>query len=127
MDNVAVNPSGSTLIATDDVNGVQHQKVKVTLGDDGMDGGSVSNSNPMPAEIVGIFKRLFQVFGRLSFDGSSQLRTAVSGTVGISSNQTIGTVSTANIGLGDIGKASTAQIMSANTFYSTIGRNFTRG
>lgn len=125
-DNVAVSPSGSTLIATDDINGVQHQKVKVTLGDDGMDGGSVSNSNPFPIELVGLFKRLFGSLAKLTYDGSGQLRTAVSGSVSISGTPTTN-VTTGNIGFGDSGKPSTIQQISANTFYGSIGRNFTRG
>lgn len=39
--------------------------------------------NPMPVEMAGFFKRLFGIFGRFSFDASSQLRTTVSGSVSI--------------------------------------------
>ena len=132
-DNINVTPSGTTPIATDDVAGVQYQKVKVSLGDDGIDSGSVSNTNPIPAELVGIFKRLFQVFGRMAFDPTSSLRVMISNTpaVTVSSGTvtTVGTVTTmttGNIGIGDIGKAATAQTMSANTFYGSTGANFKR-
>jgi hypothetical protein len=66
------------------------------------------------------FMRLLQgVFGRFSFDSSSQLRATVAGSVSISSG-TITTVATDNISIGDIGKAATAILMTTNN------SNFTR-
>jgi hypothetical protein len=135
-DNVNVTPSGTTPIATDDINGVQFQKVKHTLGDDGQDAGTVSNTNPLPTDLVGVFKRLFQVFGRMGFDSTSSLRVMISNTPAVtvssgtvttvSAVTTVSTVTTGNIGLGDIGKPATAQMMSTNTFYGSIGANFKR-
>ena len=72
-------------------------------------------------------KNLMQKFGRFSFDSSSQLR--VSGSVGVSSLPTLGsvtTVTTANMSIGDMGKASAAQLQSAQGFYGSVGANFIR-
>ena len=72
-------------------------------------------------------KNLMQKFGRFSFDSSSQLR--VSGSVGVSSLPTLATVTTvttANMSIGDMGKASAAQLQSAQGFYGSVGANFIR-
>ena len=72
-------------------------------------------------------KNLMQKFGRFSFDSSSQLR--VGGTVGVSSLPTlavVNTVATANMSIGDMGKASAAQLQSAQGFYGSVGANFIR-
>ena len=84
-------------------------------------------------------KNLIQKFGRFSFDSSSQLRTAVSGTVAVSSgtvaiSNTVGvsgtvaisTVTQANMSIGDIGKTGTAMLQSAQGFYGSVGANFIR-
>lgn len=69
-------------------------------------------------------KNLMQKFGRFSFDSSSQLRTTVAGSVSISG--TVATVATANMSIGDMGKASAAQLQSAQGFYGSVGANFVR-
>ena len=72
-------------------------------------------------------KNLMQKFGRFSFDSSSQLR--VGGSVGVSSLPTLATVTTvttANMSIGDMGKASSAQLQSAQGFYGSVGANFIR-
>ena len=72
-------------------------------------------------------KSLMQKFGRFSFDPSSQLR--VTGNVGVSSLPTlptVTTVTTANMSIGDMGKASAAQLQSAQGFYGSVGANFIR-
>ena len=75
-------------------------------------------------------KSLMQKFGRFSFDSSSQLR--VGGSVGVSSLPTLAnvttvtTVTTANMSIGDMGKASAAQLQSAQGFYGSVGANFIR-
>lgn len=73
-------------------------------------------------------KSLLQKFGRFSFDTSSQLRTTVAGTVAISSGTvtTVTTCTTANMSIGDSGKASTIQLQSAQGFYGSVGANFLR-
>jgi hypothetical protein len=47
-DNVPITAGAGTSIATDDIGGVQHQRVKITLGADGVSNGDVSAANPMP-------------------------------------------------------------------------------
>ena len=72
-------------------------------------------------------KNLMQKFGRFSFDSASQLR--VGGSVGVSSLPTLATVTTvttANMSIGDMGKASAAQLQSAQGFYGSVGANFIR-
>lgn len=64
-------------------------------------------------------KNLMQKFGRFSFDTSSQLRVIPSG-------GSISSVTTANMSIGDMGKASAAQLQSAQGFYGSVGANFIR-
>ena len=108
MDNINVTESGSTPIATEEINGIHYQKVI-----------PVSETGEGVAEIQlnWLSRALFKVFGRFSFDGTSQLRTAVSGSVSVSS---------ANMSIGDIGKPATSQLQSAQGFYGSVGANFIR-
>lgn len=105
--------------------GEESQAVKLQLGNAGVDGGYASQNNPIPVELMGFFRRLFLVFGRFSFDVTSQLRTAVTGSVSISGTPTTN-VTTGNIGIGDWGKASTAQQQSQQAFMMGIRQNFVR-
>lgn len=47
-DNVGYTPGSGATVAADDVGGVLHQRVKLTLGADGVSNGDVSASNPIP-------------------------------------------------------------------------------
>ena len=72
-------------------------------------------------------KSLIQRLSKFSFDPSGQLR--VGGSVGVSSLPTLATVTTvttANMSIGDMGKASAAQLQSAQGFYGSVGANFIR-
>ena len=70
-------------------------------------------------------KSLIQRLSKFSFDSSSQLR--VGGSVGVSGSlTTVTTVTTANMSIGDMGKASAAQLQSAQGFYGSVGANFIR-
>lgn len=70
-------------------------------------------------------KSLIQRLSKFSFDASSQLRVA--GNVGVSGSlTTVTTVTTANMSIGDMGKASSAQLQSAQGFYGSVGANFIR-
>lgn len=52
-------------------------------------------------------KKLYNVLGRLTYDSSGRLRVYADAAVSINSNQTITTVTTANISVGDTGKQNT--------------------
>ena len=71
-------------------------------------------------------KSLIQRLSKFSFDASSQLRVGVSGSVVVTSLPTLSTVTTANMSIGDMGKASAAQLQSAQCFYGSVGANFIR-
>ena len=116
MDNINVTESGSTPIATEEINGIHYQKVI-----------PVSETGEGVAEIQlnWLSRALFKVFGRFSFDASSQLRVIPSGG-SISAVTTITAVTTANMSIGDMGKASAAQLQSAQGFYGSVGANFIR-
>ena len=107
MDNINVTESGSTPIATEEINGIHYQKVI-----------PVSETGEGVAEIQlnWLSRALFKVFGRFSFDASSQLRVVPSG----------GIISAVNMSIGDMGKASSAQLQSAQGFYGSVGANFIR-
>jgi hypothetical protein len=102
-DNVAITPGSGTAIATDDIGGVQYQRVKVTFGADGS-ASDVSSGNPLPVSgtfwqstqpvsiasmpstpVTGTFWQATQpVSGPLT---DAQLRASavpISGTVGVS-------------------------------------------
>lgn len=50
-DNVELNQgTGGAVMATDDIGGVHFERVKLTLGADGVNAGDVSASNPIPAK-----------------------------------------------------------------------------
>ena len=108
MDNINVNQAGTTPVATEEIDGVHYQKV-IPVSETGEGAAEI--------ELNWLSRALFKVFGRFSFDGTSQLRTAVSGTVH---------VSFASTSIGDIGKPATSQLQSAQCFYATVGSNFIR-
>ena len=68
-------------------------------------------------------KALKNVISRFTFDTAGQLRTTVSGTVGIGSG-VITTVATSNGSIGDSGKTSTIMQSSSMMFNSSVRRNF---
>ncbi len=47
-DNVGYTPGSGATIAADNIGGVLHQRVKVTIGPDGVNDGDVSAANPLP-------------------------------------------------------------------------------
>lgn len=76
-DNTTLNPgTGGDLIASDDIAGVRHQRVKITLGADGVNDGDVSASNPVP--VAGTFWQATQPVSIASWTGltDAQLRAA---------------------------------------------------
>ena len=116
MDNINVNQAGTTPIATEEIDGVHYQKV-ILVGQTGEGASEI--------ELNWLSRALFKVFGRFSFDSSSQLR--VVGNVGVSGSlTTVTTVATANMSIGDMGKPASAQLQSAQGFYGSVGANFIR-
>lgn len=71
-DNVAITAGTGTSIATDDVGGIQFQKVKIDVGSDGVSA-PLSSSNPIPVSDAG---------GSLTVDGT----VAISGSVTVASH-----------------------------------------
>jgi hypothetical protein len=47
-DNVAITPGSGATAAADDIDGALHQRVKITVGSDGVSRGDVDVTNPMP-------------------------------------------------------------------------------
>ena len=118
MDNINVNQSGTTAIATEEIEGIHYQKVIPV---------SQSGDGASEVELNWLSRALFKVFGRFSFDSSSQLR--VGGSVGVSSLPTLATVTTcttANMSIGDMGKPASVMLQSAQGFYGSVGANFIR-
>lgn len=110
MVNVEVKDNANNIhqMNADSVSSGETQVVKLQLGDSGTDEGFVSSKNPLSVFVDFLVKSALRQLSKLSFDTSGQLRTAVSGTVGLSSNQTLGTVTTGNISIGDAGKTGTS-------------------
>ena len=90
-DNTELNPgTGGDIAATDDIGGVKYQRVKLTLGADGVNDGDVSVDNPVPttgANDVDILSALYEIHARLGIletakhvDGSMRI-TSLGGTV----------------------------------------------
>jgi hypothetical protein len=52
-DNIGYTPGTGATVAADEIGGVLHQRVKLGIGDDGV-AVDVSESNPMPVELVGV-------------------------------------------------------------------------
>lgn len=50
-DNVAITPGSGATAAADDIGGVLHQRIKLTLGADGVSDGDVSSTNPIPVRL----------------------------------------------------------------------------
>ena len=97
-DNTTLNPGvGGDVVAADDVGGIKYQRIKLTLGADGVNDGDVSASNPIPVAESGplltLFIRLLNLLGApVGYDKSQgryrQTTIIESGTVTTVSNQT---------------------------------------
>lgn len=52
-DNVQLNPGvGGAIIASDEIGAAQYQRIKLTLGGNGVDDGDLASGNPMPVREV---------------------------------------------------------------------------
>lgn len=52
-DNIGYTPGSGAIIAADDISGNLHQRVKITLGTDGVSDGDLSSANPLPITTSG--------------------------------------------------------------------------
>ena len=89
----------------------------------------VENTNPMFVTLTTCLACIKNVISRISYDGSNQLRATVVGTVNVGSGtiSTVQSMTTGNIGIGDMGKPATAILKSQEAFQGTVGKNFIRG
>lgn len=89
-DNIPTTTNAS--VATDDIGNVHFQRMKLTLGADGVNDGDVSAVNPMPVEMVSgvgltdaeLRATPVDVAGTVSVDDSTPISVAVDGTVPVS-------------------------------------------
>jgi hypothetical protein len=107
-DNVDVTPGAGKTIATDDIGGVQFQRVKIALGPDGVNNGDVSAANPVPVlgtgELVETLEALRMALqsltrniGQAYPDTAGRLRVAIdsiTGALTLATITTVGTVTT---------------------------------
>jgi hypothetical protein len=75
-DNVAITPGAGTNIATDDVGGVQHQRVKVEYGGDGS-ATDVSNATPLPTFDRHDGRTFVQFYAAAVAAGATGVETAI--------------------------------------------------
>jgi hypothetical protein len=52
-DNVGYTPGSGATVSADEILGILYQRIKLTLGADGVNDGDVSSSNPMPIAAYG--------------------------------------------------------------------------
>ena len=102
-DNTTLNAgTGGDVIASDDIGGVKYQRVKLTLGAEGVNDGDLSATNPMPVAddaLLSILKLLIarvQPLSIITGAGSNRLSVDVNniigGSVNVSTITTVGTV-----------------------------------
>jgi len=73
-DNIVLPGTGSS-VATDDIGGNQFQRMKLTLGADGVNDGDVSSANPMPATVTNVTGELIEAIEALRMTVGSLSRT----------------------------------------------------
>lgn len=109
-DNIGYTPGAGAIIASDDIGGLQHQRIKVVIGSDGVSNGDVSSTNPMPVvvstgELVEAMESLriaIQALSRSGLgqampDAAARLRVAldsISASLTLAAVTTVSTVST---------------------------------
>mgnify|MGYP003408006930 FL=1 len=105
-DNINVTPGAGDTVAADDVGGVKHQRVKITLGGDGVSDGDVASGNPMPVTAPDLASALeaallmlaaiLESMPRTDANARAIVNTSDQGnvTVAIAATQTLATVTT---------------------------------
>lgn len=83
-ENVAITPGSGDTIAADDIAGAKHQRVKITIGSDGVNDGDVSSANPIPitGTLTGITNRV----------DVQRVFNIVDGTISLPSTQDLDTI-----------------------------------
>ena len=60
-DNTVLNVgAGGDTVASDDIGGVKHQRVKLVHGNDGFNDGDASSSNPLPVDVGAAIRAILQ-------------------------------------------------------------------
>jgi hypothetical protein len=107
-DNLGYTPGAGAEVATDEIDGKHHQRVKVVLGSDGVSDGDVSSANPMPVQVLGeaieaieamryALQALTRTVGQMQPDTASRMRVAIdaiSASLTLATITTVGTVTT---------------------------------
>jgi hypothetical protein len=97
-DNVGYTPGSGATVASDDIGGVQFQRVKLIHGDDGVNAGDVSVLNPYPTQaprtddLLEVLQRMVKLMESLAIVDVAQRQRISLDT--IASGLTLGTVST---------------------------------
>lgn len=109
-DNIGYTPGAGAVIAADDVGGALLQRIKVVVGDDGVNDGDVSLANPMPIQGVGelveqlaairiLLQSMTRTVGQAMPDASGRLlvnitgqTVTVAGTIAVSTATTLTTL-----------------------------------
>jgi hypothetical protein len=106
-DNVPITAGSGTTIASDDIGGVQHQRVKLSIGEDGS-ATDASRTNPVPMEAIGelieaieaqrmALQALVRTIGQSMPDTAGRLRVlvdSISASLTLATITTVGTVTT---------------------------------
>jgi hypothetical protein len=95
-------------IASDDIDGVKFQRMKLTMGDDGVNEGDVSSSNPIPVYIVGqesggssgfgVPAALTIASGEITVSGTNKFRAHVLDTEGAVETDDLVTINGGSVG-----------------------------
>jgi hypothetical protein len=113
-DNIPL-PNSTLVTASDEISGVQYQRVKLTLGNDGINDGDVSSTNPIPVNMTGVSTEVTLLALKTALDAlSSKIVVSntgsITGTVSLDSTTlaalesitaaVTGTVSVSNFSIG---------------------------
>jgi hypothetical protein len=130
-DNLGYTEGTGAEVATDEIGGNHFQRVKVTLGADGVNDGDVSESNPMPVMAVG---DLLEALQSMSFAIQSLTRTIglaqvnpLTGSMFVDGSRVTqpisGTVNAQQTGTWNIANLATIGSQNANSFVPSFERN----
>lgn len=125
-DNIPL-PNSNEVAAADDIAGVKYQRIKVIHGNDGVNDGDVSRTNPLPVEDIGItfLRRIFQLLkplGVVTGNGSNRLSIDVNTAGTVSTVTTVSTVSNVNnqTNMGGVSAFEMMKALSRNAYTNGI-------